>query len=619
MRLRELVRDALEALGIRRLLLCVHDLSLPGDPADDIGRGAPLSRGGRAFLRFAADLGFHGLQLGPQGETTPHDPSPYDATLFSRNTASIALGPLVEQRLLPPQALADAVGARPAGALLRAAHAYAAATVTRAVAEVWRRVDGDGNLEERLRRFSEENAAWLAGDELQRALEALHGEDWRRWPEPDRSLHARSAPAAAEARIREVRRDCAEHIARFRLTQLLAYEQHAAFRAEARHEGLVLFGDLQIGIALRDLWTYGSLLAPGLHMGAPPSRTNPEGQAWGYGVLDPDLYGGPGGPGPALELVRGRAHKLLREFDGLRVDHPHGLIDPWVYAADDPDPARAVQRGARLFSSPAHPLLGRWAIARASQIDPSQPPYADGSVRELSPGQVERYATLFEAMVAEARAQGRGPEDIVPEVLSTQPYPVGRVLQRYGLGRFRVTQKASPRDPDDVYRSENARAEDWIMAGTHDTEPIWRVAERWVGAGAGPERAAVLARRLVPEESARDAWVRRVATSPQALARAQLADLFVGPARNVMIFFSDLLGLRDVYNRPGTVGEENWSLRVPPDFAGRHARASREGGALDLAAALAAAMRARGPAFVTGHRALVEALERNAGPAPDVV
>jgi hypothetical protein len=282
-----------------------------------------------------------------------------------------------------------------------------------------------------------------------------------------------------------------------------------------------------------------------------------------------------------------------------------------------PDPHAAVRAGARLFSAPEHPAFARWAIARPGQIEMGRSPYADDRVRELTAEQVDRYAILFDAFVAEARLQGRGPQDIVPEVLSTQPYPVARVLQRHRLGRFRVTQKASLNDALDVYRGENARPEDWIMAGTHDTAPIWRVAEAWLREGTATPHALYLASRLVPEEGARSAWARKVAASPRALARAQLADLFVGPARNVMIFFADLLGLRDVYNRPGTVSDENWSLRVPPDFAEAHARAAREGSALDLPAALAAAMRARGLDFARAHASLVTALERSAGPAPD--
>src|SRR5436305_13525745 len=113
--MRALVRRALEALGIRRLLLGVHDAALPGNPADDAGRGAPLSRGGLAFLRFAHELGFDGIQLGPQGKTSEIDASPYDGALFSRSTLSLALGPLHAEGILPADGLAGALRSRPAG------------------------------------------------------------------------------------------------------------------------------------------------------------------------------------------------------------------------------------------------------------------------------------------------------------------------------------------------------------------------------------------------------------------------------------------------------------------------------------------------------------------------
>jgi len=205
----------------------VHDLSLPGDPGDDVGRGAPLSRGGRAFLEFAANLGFHGLQLGPQGETDPQDPSPYDATVFSRNTSSIGLAQLAEERLVPAEALADAVAGRPAGALLRADHLYAHEVATRIVRSAWQRSHADGSLDERLRRFAAASGEWLERDELYRALEALHREqDWHRWPGPDRSLR----PADARARRTQLSSSQGEEIAVFRFGQLVAHEQHDAFR-----------------------------------------------------------------------------------------------------------------------------------------------------------------------------------------------------------------------------------------------------------------------------------------------------------------------------------------------------------------------------------------------------
>ena len=61
------VREALEALGIRNLLVGLHDAAFPGRPEEDVGRGTPYSRGAADFLEFVATLGFGGVQLGPQG------------------------------------------------------------------------------------------------------------------------------------------------------------------------------------------------------------------------------------------------------------------------------------------------------------------------------------------------------------------------------------------------------------------------------------------------------------------------------------------------------------------------------------------------------------------------
>ncbi len=613
---RELVRVALDALGIRRLALAVHDAALPGDPRDDLGRGAPLSAGGLAFLRFASRLGFHVLQLGPQGETTGHDQSPYDATIFSRSTIALALAPLADSEAISRQTLRDAVARRPAGSEARAAHRHAHAVASEALDEAFTRFEAQRPREsaDRLSEFTSRNREWLERDALYAAASAEHGDpDWLHWPEQDRRLWERlpGGEEAQRARREELAAKHARLMERYRFGQLLAHEQHGAFQREARRLGLLLYGDLQIGVSHQDVWSWGALFLSGWRMGAPSSRTNPEGQPWSYAVLDPALYAG-----PALAFAKRRVGKMLGEFDGLRIDHPHGLIDPWVYRAGQEDPQLEVQRGARLFSSPDVPGISQFAIARPEQIDRGFSPYGDGWVRHLSDEQVARYAVLFDAVVDAARAQGREVDDLLCEVLSTQPYPVERVLARHGLGRFRVTQKVVLEDPADVYRSENAAPRDWIMAGTHDTEPIWRVAERWVERGTAAAHAAYLARRLVPDEGARPRWTATVAADPARLALAKLAELFVGPARNVMVFFTDLLGMREVYNRPGTVAEENWSLRIPPDFDARYSESRRAGRALDLPRVLSMAMRARGSEFARAHAPLLAALDQRAGPDP---
>jgi hypothetical protein len=57
---------------------------------------------------------------------------------------------------------------------------------------------------------------------------------------------------------------------------------------------------------------------------------------------------------------------------------------------------------------------------------------------------------------------------------------------------------------------------------------------------------------------------------------------------------------------------DNWSMRVPFEFARVYETRRARGEAMDVAGALALAMRARGEAFVRTHHDLVSALEARA-------
>jgi 4-alpha-glucanotransferase len=394
--------------------------------------------------------------------------------------------------------------------------------------------------------------------------------------------------------------------------QFLVHTQHADLRAELAGLGLKLYGDLQVGVSHQDLWRHQNLFLTHYRMGAPPSRTNPAGQPWGYPVLDPD---GLAGNGPGLRFVRARLDKMLSELDGLRIDHPHGLVCPWVYRTDDPDPLHAVQHGARLFASPDlpdHPELARYSLVARSDLAPDarHPRYEDDWVRSLTDEQVGRHAVLFDLLVDTVRAHGGQVSDIACEVLSTCPSPLAAVVARHGLGRFRVVQKADPRDPEDPYRTSRASAADWVMLGTHDTPPIWRVIDEWRTTRQPAAWACYLADRLEPRVERRPALAARLTSDPILLGRAFCADLFVGPAQNVSIFFTDLLGMKEIYNRPGEIHPDNWTLRIPPDYARLYRARCAAGEAFDLCGALALALRARFSPLAPSHAALVTALEQ---------
>ncbi len=608
-----LIDQAYELLGKRRVLLQIHDPSFPAAD-EDIGCGTPYGRAGDAFVRFARSLGFNGIQLGPQGRTTRDNPSPYDSTVFSRSLLSISFPELsrdpiwsyVVDQVELESALSQVALDR------RCRYEAAFDSQTRLCKRAYERyksgrLPGKPFVARFVTRFMKENHDWLESDAIHEALSRHYGTpDWSHWEGDsaavDRQLFCppEQLEEAARRRLAQIRRQYRSDIECYGLIQYLAHRQHRRFHERAEDLDLMLYADLQVGLAWCDQWRLQPLFLPRYLLGAPPSRTNGNGQPWGYPVLDPDRYhAGGAGPGCSSEAggvayLRARAEKLFEEFDGVRVDHPQGLVCPWIYPADDTDPLRAVQNGARLFSSPDRPDLAKYAIARADQIargsEAVASRHADGWVRRLDPQQADRYATLISVIVEAARDRGLEPQSIACETLSTQPYPLRLVTERFGLGRFRVTQKMDVNDPRNVYRTDNAATADWIMMSTHDTPSVWEAVREWERDGTIGDRASYLARRLVRNDET-DSMRRALCSDQGMLVHAHYADLLVSDAENVSVFFPDLLGMEERYNLPGSVGPHNWSLRVPADYRDRYADDRAKLRALNIPHACAMALR----------------------------
>ncbi len=608
------VDAALALLGVDRLVLAIHDQSFPASSAEEMGRGSPYGEGGRRFAGFIKDLGFNALQLGPQGKTTLANPSPYDSTLFSKNELSISLLSLAQDaawaKLLDVEDVTSLVEHAPSADAPRdrRSYEYAWQAQFQALRKVYENFVARTEPLKYIRlayiNWTSLHAVWLDRDSLFEALSIEYGtDDWRQWAVLDQSLFGGGAPTSPEQidRVSSVRAKYASEIDFFQFCQFIAHQQHLEFREFAATLKLKLYADLQIGFSQRDMWALRHLLLSNYSLGAPPSRTNPDGQPWGYPVLDPDLYfqldeEGNEVHGTALKWFVTRIDKILLDFDGVRVDHPHGLVCPWVYKSDEEDSLRAVQSGARLFESPnveEHPQLARYALVREDQINPHVPRYADGWVRDLSEGQIQKYSVLIQTIKDCMAAKHFEPSDLICEVLSSCPFPLKSVLRAHGLGRFRVTQKAQPYSQRDVYRSDNAQPEDWIMVGTHDTKTIWSVVEQW-----SPEQrtawAEYLANRLEPiNESARSELETALSSNNLRLVEAMFADLFIGPARNVSIFFADLLGLDQTYNEPGVISDANWVLSVPNNYQQVYAERVQSGLALNLPKVVSLALHAK--------------------------
>ena len=148
------------------------------------------------------------------------------------------------------------------------------------------------------------------------------------------------------------------------------------------------------------------------------------------------------------------------------------------------------------------------------------------------------------------------------------------------------------------------------MVGNHDTQPLWKVVDTQ-GDAWRRDRAGLLALHLAADGEERERLHTELAADKRAFCKAMFTELFLAPARNISVFFTDLFGMRETYNQPGTVGAHNWTLRVPRDFRRLYAERCSRGEAFDVAACLAEALRIRSHGVSEGDvRALALRLER---------
>ena len=93
------------------------------------------------------------------------------------------------------------------------------------------------------------------------------------------------------------------------------------------------------------------------------------------------------------------------------------------------------------------------------------------------------------------------------------------------------------------------------------------------------------------------------------LRKFKLAEIFAAKTQNVQVFFTDFFGIDDVYNKPGTSGDKNWSLRIPDNFEDFYFEQLKKDKGLNLAEVLRIAMESRGKDFVLKNKDLINQLE----------
>nr|WP_240157520.1 4-alpha-glucanotransferase [Pseudonocardia broussonetiae] len=142
------------------------------------------------------------------------------------------------------------------------------------------------------------------------ALAERHGGRWSRWPEELRRPLVEDGPRTAF----------------HAWVQVQVQEQLRAVRETAREAGVRVIHDLAVGCDPEgaDGWALQDVLALGVRVGAPPDAFSQQGQDWGLPPWRPDRLDATG-----YAAYRDLLRALLRQADGLRIDHVAGLWRLW--------------------------------------------------------------------------------------------------------------------------------------------------------------------------------------------------------------------------------------------------------------------------------------------------
>lgn len=605
------IKKALTALGKKNFVFIMHNGSFPAATGENTGFGTINSDGGKEFINYAAGL-FDAIQMGPAGKTKKSDSSPYTGTIFSNNPLFIDLKQLTTSKwhkILSEATFNEIVENNPNKGKNRTSYSYITIKQSQAMMEAYKNFIklNDKQLNKEFNKYKLENDSWLDKDSLYEAFSLENGSDY--WPiwknKQDKNIfNPKSNEEKIEfaKRIDEISKKYAKEIDEYKFEQFILYKQNLETRKLAESKNIKMIADRQVAFSDRDCWAYQSLFLEGWCLGCPPDYFSKDGQAWGFPVVNPEkLFNSDGSLGDAGILMKNLYKKMFHENPGgVRIDHIVGLIDPWVYKkGKKPMPE---QGAGRLYSSPEHEELKKYAIAKLEDLDTTLTSDKEKRVKTLTEEQIKLYGRFIEKIViAAAKEEGLTKDSIVCEDLGTLTNPVAAVMKDYDLLGMKLTQFTVPTEEDDPYRCKNITPRSWAMIGTHDNQPVTVWANSLIHTHEGYLHVKNLVDDLFSEEQDKDSIIVKMTNDADFLKETKLVELFACKAENIQIFFTDFFNMNETYNVPGTSGDKNWSLRLPDNY--------KEMQTINLPLLLKKAIIARGKEFANKNQKLIEELD----------
>tara|TARA_R110002096_G_scaffold403766_1_gene601293 strand:- start:847 stop:2541 length:1695 start_codon:yes stop_codon:yes gene_type:complete len=401
--------------------------------------------------------------------------------------------------------------------------------------------------------FCQKESGWLQDYCTFRVFMDMEGgsENWETWSERYNTIDKARAhlqkllsTAPDQARMQQ---------AYYAYVQFLAHNQWADVASYAAGKGVHLMGDVPFGLSRcsADVFSEPQWFDLDWCGGAPPETNFKDdefvvrwGQNWGIPNYRWDRMAEDG-----FKWWKRRIAKLCETFDIFRIDHVLGFYRIYSF------PWRPERNSEFLH-------LGEDEVrAKTGGRMPGFLPRPDDTDENQRMNQEEGEKYLS------AIAEAAGDSEIVAEDLGMVPPYVPGSLNGLGMSGMRVPMWET--QPDGEFNVANSYTYLTLATyATHDHEPM---KTQW-------ERHRQIIQNSHHQDEVNAAWyllhrLARFAKYPEAqgdpvppysdaIREALLRELFAASSKYAAVMITDLLGLEDRFNVPGTLSEGNWSRRL---------------------------------------------------------
>ena len=552
------IKSALDYLGVVSVAMVLHG---PCNPVkeNDLGIGSPVSATAKQLINLERLHGFNANQLGPMGEITRGDISPYSGSIFALNKMFIDADELATDKyanIINDEELKS----------LRVKYYNDVNTFEYSkffdAFENYDKIIKDAyeNFKDKVR-VKDKNAMKLLkeyndfkarkGNKMLQAgifevLSRTYGtRDTDVWEsEIDRNLISLLKKHDIEAinRYRQILSRSKEDINSYVFGQFLVDKQlkeNKVYRDSIG--GFEYINDNLVGNDTSEEWMHREIFLKDFRLGCPEGGLDGGPQLWDIPVLDPKkLFNKNGSIGPAGKFLKEKLESGLEYCENIRIDHVLGLVDPYVY-----DKKSVSYVNGHLD----------WSKFRANNMS---------KLKEIDPD--GNYQKVLEQIVLPTLAShGIPPEKAVWEDLGNQT-DVFRSIYKNELNIPGMTQLHWE-------RGEGTSRRNWALMGSHDEPAAIKLiqdknfTDNW-DKGNGAWHIDYLAGYLNSDpkrQNEKEAFKQKLLENPMERVKAKFAELFT-TADRIQIPFNDFFGIEERYNEKGTKSAYNWKLRLNNNF-----------------------------------------------------